>query len=113
MPDPLNWYHLSDLMADVSAAGVTRFCVPEAGYLRRVDTTLANAITLADSVLTISVDNVALTPTITIPFTGSAEGSTTSTEYFAPVKKGSWIEVTSDGGATTTSILGITLTLSK
>jgi hypothetical protein len=112
MPDPNNWYRLDGELADVSTASQLRFCVPVAGYLRRVGTTLGGAISGADSVITVSVDNSALSPTITIANASSAEGDYDEAEYYAPVKKGSWIEVATGGQSTDTAVLGVTLTLS-
>lgn len=113
MPLPKHWYHLNGMLADVSTASTERFVVPRAGYLRRVETTLGAAITVADSVVTISVNNVAASPTLTIAFTGSAEGDRDFADYYVPVKAGDFIEVATDGGSTTAAQLGITLTLSE
>lgn len=112
MPRPLNWYSLSNMLADVSTASSVRFCVPEDGYLRKVETTLGAAITVANSTVTVSHNNTALSPTITVAFTSSAEGDHDEAEFFEPVSKGDWIEVATDGGSTTTAQLGITLTFS-
>jgi hypothetical protein len=112
MPRPLNWYFLSNMLADVSTASSVRFCVPEDGYLRKVETTLGAAITVANSTVTVSHNNTALSPTITVAFTSSAEGDHDEAEFFEPVSAGDWIEVATDGGSTTTAQLGITLTFS-
>ena len=112
MPLPTNWYHLNDMLADVSTASSVRFVVPRAGFLRKVETTLGAAITVADSVVTVRHNNTALSPTITITQSGSAEGDRDSAEYYRGVAAGDWIEVETDGGSTTTAQLGITLTLS-
>lgn len=113
MPLPLNWYHLAETMADVGTASAVRFCVPRDGYLRKVETLLAAAITTADAVLTVAISNgTALSPTITITQSGSAEGDYDFAEFFAPVKKGSWVEVTTDGGPANAVAASITLTLS-
>lgn len=112
MPDPLNWYTLNGELADVSTASKLRFLAKSDGYLRRVGTTLGAAITGADSVVTVSVDNTALSPTITIANASSAEGDYDKGEYFAPVSKGSWIEVATDGASSTTAVLAVNVTLS-
>lgn len=112
MPLPTNWYHLNDMLADVSTASSCRFVVPRAGYLRRVETTLGGAITGADSVVTVSHNNTALSPTITVANASSAEGDRDSADYFRPVAAGDWIEVATGGESTGTQQLGITLTLS-
>jgi hypothetical protein len=113
MPLPNNWYHLTDMLADVSTASSCRFIVPRNGYLRGIRTTLGAAITVADSVVTVSVNNVAASPTLTITQSGSAEGDVDSADFFIPVKKDDFIEVATDGASTTTAQLGITLTLSS
>src|SRR5690242_3967447 len=105
MPLPNNWYHLSGELADVSAASAKRFVVPRAGFLRKVETTLGGAITGADSVVTVSHNNTDLSPTITITQSGSAEGDYDSAEFYIGVAAGDWIEVTSDGGSSTTQTL--------
>lgn len=112
MPDPLTWYSLSDPFADIGAASTVRFVVPRDGYLRRVSISLAAAITTTAAVVTTSVDNTNLSPTITIPVSGSAEGTYAEQEYWAPVKKGSWVEVTSDGGPANSVVAAVTITLS-
>lgn len=111
MATPKNWYTLNGELADVSTASQLRFVAREDGYLRKVETTLGAAITGADSVITVSVDNVALSPTITIANASSAEGDYDFAEYFAPVKKGSWIEVASGGQSSTTAVLAVNVTL--
>lgn len=98
MPKPLGWYTLTATMADIGTASTIRFLVPENGYLRRVESTIAAAIATTDAVLTVSHNNSALTPTITVAFSGSAEGDYDSADFFRPVAKGDWIEVTTDGG---------------
>jgi hypothetical protein len=86
---------------------------PEAGYLRRLIITLVNAITVADSIVTLKIDNVAVTGSLTIAFTGSAKGTVFVWDLYVPVKKGSLIEVISDGASTTTSIAPVTAILSS
>lgn len=113
MPNPLNWYKLSEVLADVSAASAIRFVVPRPGYLRRVDTALGGAISGADAVVTVSADNVALAPTITIANASSAENDHDFAEFFTPVKAGSVIEVASGGESTDTQPLSVTITLSE
>ena len=113
MPAPLNWYSLAETLADVSAASAVRFVIPRAGYLRRVDTALGGAISGADSVVAVSVENSALAPTFTIANASSAENDHDFAEFFAPVKVGSVVEVASGGQSTDTATLSITITLSE
>lgn len=112
MPLPTNWYHLNAVLADVSTASGVRFVVPRAGFLRKVETTLGGAISGADSVVTVSVNNTALSPTITIANSGSAEGDRDFADYYTGVAEGDWIEVASGGESSDAQQLGITLTLS-
>ena len=112
MAYPKNWYVLNDMLADVSTASSVRFRVPVAGYLRKVETTLGGAITGADSVVTVSHNNTALSPTITIANASSAEGDADSAEYFRAVAAGDWIEVATGGESTGTQQLGINVVLS-
>jgi hypothetical protein len=112
MPLPNNWYHLNAMLADVSTASSVRFVVPQAGFLRKVETTLGGAITGADSVVTVSHNNTALSPTITVANASSAEGDRDSAEYYRGVAAGDWIEVATGGESTGTQQLGITVTLS-
>lgn len=113
MPLPLNWYSLNGELADVSTASQLRFVAPDNGYLRKVETVLAGAITGADSIITVSVNNTALSPTITVAYTSSAEGDYDVGEYFYPIKKGDNIEIATGGQSTDTAVLAVTLTLSK
>lgn len=113
MPAPLNEYTLTGMLADVSTASSHRFCIPYNGYLRRVETTLGAAITGADSVVTVSLDNTALTPTITVANASSAEGDRDVADFNQPVRAGQWLEVVSGGESSTTAQLGITVTLRR
>ena len=112
MPDPLNWYTLNEEIADIGTATVVNFVVPRDGYLRRVASVIAAAITTADDVVTVAVDGTNLSPTITITQSGSAAGDYDSADYFAPVKKGSRITVSNSGASTGTTKCAYTLTLS-
>lgn len=112
MPNPLNWYVLSDEIADVGTADTKLFTAPVAGYLRRVQTVLNGAITGSDDVITVSVDGTNLSPTITVAVSGSAAGVTTTTEYRTPVVKGSRVLCTNSGASTGTAKLAYSLTFS-
>lgn len=113
MPNPLSYDVLSGQFSDISSAGTVYFCAPYAGFLRSCQVTLNNAITVADSSVTFKVDNVSVGTALTIAYTSSAKGTTFNKEFTGvPVKKGSIIEVISDGGATTTCIAPVTITVS-
>lgn len=112
MPDPLNFYTLNAQIADVGTASTVYFCVPQAGYLRSIETVLFAAITGADDTITATVDGSAASPTITITQSGSAAGDYDSASYFIPVKQGSRISVANSGASTGTAALAYTLTFS-
>lgn len=104
MSYPLNWYSLVGQFADISAPSTVWLNSPQFGYIRRIVITLVNAITVADSVVTLKVDNVSVTGSLTVAFTGSAKGTSFEWVLNAPVKKGSLIEIITDGASSTTSI---------
>lgn len=112
MAKPINWYCLAGSFADISNPSTLTFCPSDDGYIRAVQITLFNAITVADSIVSVKVDNVALTPTLTIAFTGSAKGTTFRMELYAAVKRGSIIEIITDGASSTTAIAPCTLEFS-
>jgi hypothetical protein len=107
----LNKFVIVDSLADVSAPSSIFQVVPNKANLTRIYTVLGGSITTANSVLTIYKNNVAQTPTITIPFTGSGPGVKTSTAI-SPViafAEGDVIEIRSDGGSSGTQTLAVTL----
>jgi hypothetical protein len=112
MPLPENWYVLDGTIADISETNSTHFLVPTAGILRRVETSISAAITVADAVLTVAKNGVALTPTITIATSGSAVGTVDFADFYTQVAKGDSITVTSDGGSTTASRAAVNCILS-
>ncbi len=112
MPLPKNWYVLDGSIADVSEVGVATFRVPTAGILRRVETILGAAITVADAIVTVKLNNVALSPTITIATVGSAIGTNDQADFYANVAAGDLITVASGGESTTAAALGINVILS-
>ncbi len=112
MPDPLNWYTLQQSIADIGTAGSTRFIAKTGGYLRRVRVMLGVAITVADEVVTVSIDNGTPVAVGTIANAGSAEGTLLEKTFFLPVKPGSNIEVINNGASTGTSPATIEVTLS-
>lgn len=112
MPQPLSWRTYQLPLADVAAASSVRFLVPQSGYLRKVACTLSGALASANAILTVSLNNTNLSPTITVTSSGSAEGDYDFGEYFVAVKEGDWIEVTTDGGGDSTVPVTIAITLS-
>lgn len=113
MPNPVAYDNVQTSFADISTASTVWLNAPSAGFLRSVQITLVNAITVADSIVTFKVDNVTVGTALTIAFTGSAKGTTFIREFTAvAVKKGSLIEVISDGASSTASIAPVNVTLS-
>lgn len=111
MPLPVSNQSLSETFADISTASTVYFAAPQAARMLRVQITLFNAITLADSIVTVKVDNVALGGSLTIAFTGSAKGTTFTKDFVGSIQRGSLIEVITDGASSTTAISPCTVTL--
>ena len=111
MPNPLNYYVLNGQTADIGTAGTSFFTAPLPGSLKELRITLFAAITGADDVVTVSVDGTALAPTLTVPFTGSAAGTTVVASFNAPVRAGSRITVANSGASTGTAAAAYSLTL--
>lgn len=111
MPLPLSRTCLSGTFADISTQSVIYFAAPYDGYLESIQLTLLNAITGADSVVTVEVDTVEKGTALTIAYTNSAAGTTFRREYQnVPVKRGSLIEVLTTGDSSTTCITPVTIT---
>lgn len=113
MVQPLNWYSLAGEFADIGTAETVRFVVPKTGYLRKVELSLGGAITGADETVTVSHNNTALSPTITVANASSAEGDYDFAEFGRAVTKGDWIEVATAGNSTGPQKSAITITLSQ
>jgi hypothetical protein len=92
-------------MTDVSAAETIYIVLPSACTVTKVYGVLLNAITVANSIVTVSNHAGTSMGTITVAFSGSAAGDVdsllpSSNNTFAA---GERIRLVSDGGATTTS----------
>lgn len=111
MPNPISYQSLSETFADIGTASTVFFSAPQAARRVRVQITLNNAITVADSIVTVKVDNVTLSGSLTIAFTGSAKGVTFTKDFDGVIKQGSIIEVITDGAASSVSIAPCTITL--
>lgn len=110
MPLPLSRTCLAGTFADISTASTLYFAAPYDGYLESIQLTLLNAITGADAIVTVEVDTVEKGTALTVAYTGSAAGTTFRREYQnVPVKRGSLIEVISDGASSTTAITACTV----
>jgi hypothetical protein len=111
MPLPLSRTCMSGTFADISTESVIYFSAPYDGYLESIQLTLLNAITGAPAIVTVEVDTVAKGTALSITHTDSAAGTTFRREYQnVPVKRGSLIEVLSDGASSTTCITPCTIT---
>lgn len=113
MPLPNNWYSLSGEFADIGTAETLHFVVPDNGFLRKVETVLAGAITGADETVTVSRNGSALAPTITVTQSGSAAGDYDKAEFYTGVAKGDRISVATAGTSTGPQKAGVTVTFSK
>jgi hypothetical protein len=109
---PLQSVFITTQLADVSAPS-TVFVVPGfTGRIKKVWSVLNNAITLADSALSLAIGaNNVTGGSWTVPFTGSAAGTVNSAVPTGAnvFQNGDAIKITTDGGSTTTSILTVTL----
>jgi hypothetical protein len=113
MPLPENYYHLSGEFADIGTAETLVFVVPDAGWLRRVQTVLNGAITGSNETVTVSRNGSALSPTITVTQASSAAGDVDEAEFYQSVAKGDRITVATAGNSTGPNKAGVTLTLSR
>jgi hypothetical protein len=113
MPFPNNWYPLSGEFADIGTAETLNFVVPDAGFLRRVETVLAGAITGSNETVTVSRNGSALSPTITVTQSGSAAGDYDVAEFYVGVAKGDRISVATAGNSTGPQKAGVTVLLSR
>jgi hypothetical protein len=112
MSNPLAYVSMCQTFANISAAPSTLlFAAPEPARRVRVQLTLNNAITVANDAITVKVDNVSLSGTMVIAFTGSAKGTTFTQDFTGSINTGSLVEVISSGASTTTCIAPCTITL--
>lgn len=100
----LNQYELTQTIDDISTADSSAyFYVPRTSRLRFINIILNNAITGADSVVSVLVNNVALPETLTVPFSGSTTGTsvTLNVTTTSTLLAGTIIRVKSDGASST------------
>jgi len=110
--DPVNWRALTVTMADVSAPSSVWVVSPWNGYIKEIYTVINEAITGADTVITVEIGGVEVTgSSITIANGSSAAGDVDSAFPTALnyVLKGQAIEVLTSGASSTTAIGTITL----
>lgn len=111
---PLQSVFITTKLEDVSAPSTVWVVPGFTGRIKKVTSVLNNAITVADSALSLAIGTgaVAVTGgTWTVPFTASAAGTVNSAIPTGAnvFQKDDAIKITTDGGSTTTAILGITL----
>ena len=110
----LNEYHLTQPINDISTANDSAFFyVPVQSELYRVNVILKNAITTANAVVSVYVNGVVLSETMTINYSGSTAGTSTVLNITAAntIPAGSVIEVRSNGASDTTAIGFTTISL--
>lgn len=95
--------------ADVSTADEMFFPFPFAATITRVTTVLGGAITVGDSILTVTKTGGASMGTITVAQSGSAEGDidTLSPVSNNTVTAGQYIKIANDGGSTDAQRLAV------
>lgn len=101
------------LIDDVSTASFIIIAIPVDCIITSIKCVLANAITLADSTLTVTRGGGASLGTITIPFTASAEGTTITTTPLTnttiSASTNNYIKIATDGASTTAAKLFISV----
>lgn len=103
-------------LADVSTVSFVLIPMPVACTVNTIYFTIANAITLADSTITITNSTGPATlGTRVIAFTGSAEGTTFT--FTATVNNtftaGTYLKIATDGVSTTAAVTAITVVYTK
>jgi hypothetical protein len=107
----INKAYLTVSIVDVSTPETVYLYVPFNGTLNKVSSVLQNAITVADSLITVKDHSGATAGTFTITQSGSAAGdidgvTTTSNNTFT---NGQRVSVSTDGNSTTAARLFLTL----
>lgn len=113
---PVGEFYLFQQLADVSTASSAWVAAPEAGTMTKLKTIISAAITVADSTVTYEINTVAVTGiSITVATAASAAGDVdTDTATGAnTVAENDKMELITDGGSTTTSILVGTTTIER
>ncbi len=100
----LNKGQITGRFADISTAETIYFVFPFACTVNRISTVISGAITVADSVITCTHLGVGSMGTITVAFTGSAEGTV---DQLSPVSNNTMtpsfptLKMVNDGASTT------------
>lgn len=100
-----NMFFLFGWMDDISTSSTIYIPVPVDCRCDVITTTIQTAITVADANLTFSNNAGAVMDTQVVPFTGSTPGDTIQTNIGANrvFSAGTKLQITTDGGSTTTS----------
>lgn len=108
----LNTFTLTTRIDDISAASSAWLVVPAKSTLNTVSGVLNGPITVANSIMTVYKNGASTGQTVTIPFAGSVAGTKVITAMSPVISfaSGDVLELRSDGGATTTAILYVSLT---
>lgn len=109
----LNTFDLITKIEDISTANDhTIFTAPRNCTLTVIRTALSGAITVADAIISIYVNNVLQGQTVTVAAAGSGKGITDTLNLSPTIAltAGQTLEFRSDGGSTDATSLGITLT---
>lgn len=102
---------MNGFITDISTAQTIYFVFPFACTIGDITTVLGGAITVANSVLTITKTGGGSLGTITITQSGSAEGDIDSLTPSSnnTLTANQWLKVVNDGGSTTAQPLSITV----
>lgn len=105
---PVGEFYLFTELADISTASSGWIAAPAAGTITKLKTTISAAITVADATVTAEIDGTAITGiSITVATAGSAAGDvdTDTATGNNTLAEDNALELITDGGSTTTSIL--------
>lgn len=111
-----NKFSLTAVLEDVSTASSLRIPLPYACTLNRVTTILGGAITVANSTITVTNSTgPATVGTITVAFSGSAEGDidTLNASINNTFTAGTYVKIATDGASTDTQRLDILLEFTR
>lgn len=110
MTTPLHDKQVVLKIADISTAETLDFYNYSLGKIIQASVVIGGAITSANSIVTILVNNVSV-GTVTVAQSGSGARSKFSTSLDAPIKDGDVITVANDGGSTNAVLAHVTLVI--
>ena len=107
----INRLSIDGLIPDVSEATSFYHVMPTKASASKLTYVLSGPITIANSTLTIYKNDIAQTPTVIVPFTGSGAGVKGSATISPAIvfNEGDVIRVASDGGSTGSQTLGVSV----